>query len=70
MHQGESVPEDPDHVTRTKIVNNCMQALQMMHAKGYVHTDLRLPNLLKFDRKYQPIDFGEAVVKGARVSVK
>ena len=69
MHQGESVPEDPDHVTRTKIVNNCMQALQMMHAKGYVHTDLRLPNLLKFDRKYQPIDFGEAVVKGARVSV-
>jgi hypothetical protein len=69
MHQGESVPEDPDHDTRTEIVNNCMEALELMHAKGYVHTDLRLPNLLKFDGIYQPIDFGEAVKTGAGVCV-
>ena len=47
-----------------------MLSLKRIHHAGYYHTDIRLPNILKFeDNKYSLIDFGDAVKKGATVNI-
>ena len=67
---GENVPDPLDHVSRCAVFTDCIEALQSLHEKGYCHTDLRLPNLLKFDEKYEPVDFGDAVKTGTAVCIE
>jgi hypothetical protein len=71
MKVGENVPdlEDFNHNLRCDVVNDCLAVLRSVHQEGYCHTDLRLPNVLKFNGKYTPVDFGEAVLVGAEVCV-
>ena len=57
MNIGESVGDGFD----PKVVfNDCTASLNAIHAKGFVHGDIRLPNILKFGSAYSLIDFGEA----------
>ena len=70
MRVGENVPHPLDHVSRCTVFTDCIEALQSLHEKGYCHTDLRLPNLLKFDEKYEPVDFGDAVKTGTAVCIE
>lgn len=61
--------EQDTHAWRCAVVNDCLASIELMHSAGYCHTDLRRPNLLQFDQKYVPIDFGDAVKIGEEVSV-
>ena len=70
MRLGEDLPMTLDGALRTRIINDCIPELRKIHELGYVHTDLRRPNILKFDKKYMPIDFGEAVEIGTEVNLK
>jgi tRNA A-37 threonylcarbamoyl transferase component Bud32 len=69
MRLGEGLPKTLDDALRTRIINDCIPELRSIHELGYVHTDLRLPNILKFEEKYMPIDFGEAVEIGTDVNL-
>jgi hypothetical protein len=69
MHVGENIPEPLDDTLRRVVFHDCIISLRPFHEAGYLHTDLRLPNLLKFQGKYQPVDFGDAVKTGALVNV-
>ena len=69
MLLGESLPEDLDGGLRIRVINDCIPQLRIIHGMGYVHTDLRLPNILAFSGKYAPIDYGEAVKIGSDVNL-
>ena len=56
MKRGEPIPS---HYSYTDIYLNCRESLKRLHVQGYCHTDIRLPNILKFGDKLELIDFGE-----------
>jgi hypothetical protein len=63
MKLGEKLGDDIDANAdlQIRIIDDCMSSLQRIHNAGYVHTDLRRPNLLLFNDTFMPVDFGEAV---------
>jgi hypothetical protein len=70
MKFGEDISKDMfDNTILHKIFNDCMYSLKRMHSAGYVHTDIRLPNIVKIDDMYEIVDFGEAVTYGSSVNV-
>lgn len=44
-----------------EFLRDVLESLTAIHLAGYFHTDLRLPNILKFTSGYQIIDFDLAV---------
>lgn len=71
MKLGEKLGDDIDANAdlKIRIIDDCMNSLQRIHNAGYVHTDLRRPNLLLFNDKFMPVDFGEAVQIGTAVNL-
>lgn len=65
---GDNIDSNAD--LRVRILDDCMHSLQRIHNAGYVHTDLRRPNLLLFNDKFMPVDFGEAVKIGTAVDLR
>ncbi len=41
--------------------------LDRIHSAGYCHTDIRLPNILRFGDNFELIDYGDAVKHGEEV---
>lgn len=70
MEMGEALPDPLEHSTRHDIFNQIYRSLAHMHALRYCHTDVRLPNILKFGDKYCLIDYGEVVATGAMVDIE
>jgi hypothetical protein len=70
MERGMSLPEELDGGLRLAIFDDCVRAIRRCHDKGYFHTDLRLPNVLRFRDRYEPVDFGEAVKAGQGVLIE
>jgi hypothetical protein len=64
------MPTDNDMRDKKKIFHDCMESLREMHASGYCHTDIRLPNIVCFDGKFCLVDFGEAVVTGTAIDLR
>jgi hypothetical protein len=64
MMIGEPLPDQLDTPTRHTVFNQITQSLHHMHHLQYYHTDIRLPNILKFGSHYELIDFGEAIKEG------
>jgi hypothetical protein len=71
MDVGEPLPNQlNDPATQHDIFNQIYQSVSKMHNLNYCHTDIRLPNILKFGDKYCLIDYGEAVKEGAVVCIE
>ena len=51
------------------VFNDCVASLNAIHKKGFVHGDIRMPNILLFGKTYSLIDFGEAASIHATMSV-
>ncbi len=52
-----------------KVYNDCFNDLVYIHEKGYVHTDVRMANIVKFGDKFSLVDFGLAVRAGSLVNL-
>ena len=52
-----------------KVYSDCFNDLVYIHEKGYVHTDIRMANIVKFGDKFSLVDFGLAVREGSLVNL-
>jgi len=52
-----------------KVYSDCFNDLVYIHEKGYVHTDIRMANIVKFGDKFSLVDFGLAVRAGSLVNL-
>ena len=64
MNQGTAC----DEVSSNEIMSGVCRSLFALHQSGYVHRDIRLPNILKFGDHVQLIDYGFACKKGEQSS--
>ena len=52
-----------------KVYSDCFNDLVYIHEKGYVHTDIRMANIVKFGDKFSLVDFGLTVRAGSLVNL-
>lgn len=45
-------------IDRLEIITCLLDAMAFIHKSGYIHRDIKLPNLIKFDSVYKISDFG------------
>jgi serine/threonine protein kinase len=63
MNPGKQACSDflpADQIDKVQLVRECVESLKRMHAKGYCHCDVRVPNICKFGDEFEMIDFGFA----------
>jgi hypothetical protein len=83
MYEGERIPDELSKEDRNLVADGGIQTLEAIHAAGYLHTDVRNPNILKFiiggKISYQIIDYDHCVsqsspsvtfVKGAQYDAR
>ena len=52
-----------------KVYRDCFNDLVYIHEKDYIHTDIRMANVVKFGDKFSLVDFGLAVRAGSLVNL-
>ncbi len=69
MKWGQAVEQKPTGKEMKLFYDDCIRSLTAIHEAGFVHTDVRWGNILKFPNgHYVMVDFGEAVKVGTYVN--